>query len=149
MSNGLCCAFGNWKINKWRRFVNTIAPWPMPVRQSLRNLPRCGAFISAYTSENLKMTFWRINIFSWFRANLGSLSKIGRFFILPNSWFLLVGSFSLANLLITLVVLWYSSKMCLQIVQSFLVVSFCSTLIYFALYKNLLKLKCENQLRYP
>jgi hypothetical protein len=29
--NGLCSAFG--KMKKWRRFVNTIAPWPTPLRQ--------------------------------------------------------------------------------------------------------------------
>jgi hypothetical protein len=25
-------------MKKWRHFVNTIAPWPVPVRQSLQNL---------------------------------------------------------------------------------------------------------------
>jgi hypothetical protein len=30
-------------------FVNTIAPWPVPVRQSLQNLR--GAFTAAFTSE--------------------------------------------------------------------------------------------------
>jgi hypothetical protein len=46
-------AYGNWKIKnkKWRFFVNTIAPWQMPVRHTLRNLQRCGAFIAAFTSE--------------------------------------------------------------------------------------------------
>jgi hypothetical protein len=41
---GLCSAFGNCKMKKWMRFVNAIAPWPIPVRQFLRNLQRCGVF---------------------------------------------------------------------------------------------------------
>jgi hypothetical protein len=32
-------------------FFNTVAPWPMPVRQSLRNLQGRGEFIAAFTSE--------------------------------------------------------------------------------------------------
>jgi hypothetical protein len=39
-----------------RRFVNTIAHWPMPVRQFLCNLQMCGAFIAAFTSEKRWMT---------------------------------------------------------------------------------------------
>jgi hypothetical protein len=39
-----------------RRFVNTIAPWPVPVRQSLHNLQRRGAFIAAFLSEKRWMT---------------------------------------------------------------------------------------------
>jgi hypothetical protein len=49
--NGLCSAFGNWKMQKWRRFLNTITPWPMLVRQYLRNLQKWGAFIVAFTSK--------------------------------------------------------------------------------------------------
>jgi hypothetical protein len=56
VSNGLCFAFGNWKMKKWKRFVNIVVPWPMPVRWSLSNLERCGAFIAAFTSEKLKTT---------------------------------------------------------------------------------------------
>jgi hypothetical protein len=51
--DGLSSAF-NWEMKKRRRFVNTIAPWPMLVRQSLRNLQRCGAFIPAFTSKKMK-----------------------------------------------------------------------------------------------
>jgi hypothetical protein len=51
--DGLSSAF-NWKMKKRRRFVNTIAPWPMLVRQSLRNLQRCGVFITAFTSKKMK-----------------------------------------------------------------------------------------------
>jgi hypothetical protein len=36
---------------KMEAFFVTIAPWQMPVRHSLRNLQRCGAFIAAFTSE--------------------------------------------------------------------------------------------------
>jgi hypothetical protein len=39
------------EMKKCRRFVETTAPWKMPVRQSLVNLRRCGAFIAAFTSE--------------------------------------------------------------------------------------------------
>jgi hypothetical protein len=49
--NGLCSVFGNGKMKKWRRFVNTILPLPMLVRQSLHNLQRRGAFIATFTSE--------------------------------------------------------------------------------------------------
>jgi hypothetical protein len=41
-------------MKKRRRFVNTSAPWPMLVRQSLSNLQRCGAFITAFTSKKMK-----------------------------------------------------------------------------------------------
>jgi hypothetical protein len=41
---------------KLRRFLNTIAPRPVPVRQSLHNLQRRGAFIAAFTRENRWMT---------------------------------------------------------------------------------------------
>ncbi len=33
MYNNLCSAFGNWKIKKWPRFLNTNAPWQMPIRR--------------------------------------------------------------------------------------------------------------------
>ncbi len=48
--------FYNSKTKKWRHFVKTIAPWLMPVRQSLWILHRCGSFIVAFTSEKWKMT---------------------------------------------------------------------------------------------
>jgi hypothetical protein len=50
--NGLCSAFGIWKMKKWRHFVNAF----LSVRQSLRNLKRCGAFIAVFTSEKQKTT---------------------------------------------------------------------------------------------
>jgi hypothetical protein len=60
---GLRSAFGNWKIKKLRRFENTIAPWPVPVRQSSHNLQRRGAFITAFKSEKrwmkIKNRFFR------------------------------------------------------------------------------------------
>jgi hypothetical protein len=43
---------GNWKIQKLRRFVNSIAPWPIPERQSLCNLQMRRAFIGDFTSKN-------------------------------------------------------------------------------------------------
>jgi hypothetical protein len=43
-------------MKKWRRFVNTVAPWAVPVRQSLHILQRCGAFIAAFTNEIRWMT---------------------------------------------------------------------------------------------
>jgi hypothetical protein len=49
-------------IRKLSRFVNTIAPLPVPVRQSLHNLQRRGAFIAAFTSEKRWMTI-KINLF--------------------------------------------------------------------------------------
>jgi hypothetical protein len=53
-------AFGNRKIKKWRCFVNTIVPWQMPVRHSLRNLQSCAAFIAAFTTEEqLKKSLFR------------------------------------------------------------------------------------------
>jgi hypothetical protein len=41
----------SWKTKKLRRFDNTSANWPMPVRQFLRNLQTCRAFIAAFNSE--------------------------------------------------------------------------------------------------
>jgi hypothetical protein len=35
------------KKEEMEAFVNTIAPWPMPIRHSLRNLQRRGAFTMA------------------------------------------------------------------------------------------------------
>jgi hypothetical protein len=42
-------------------YSNTIAPWQMSVRHTLRNLQRCGAFIAAFTSEK----HWMIIKKSW------------------------------------------------------------------------------------
>jgi hypothetical protein len=56
--NGPWSAFGNWKMKKMvvlRHLMNTIVPWPMPVRQSLRNLQRRGAFNGAFKVK-MKMT---------------------------------------------------------------------------------------------
>jgi hypothetical protein len=58
-NTGLLFTIGSWKMKKRKRFVNTIAPGPMPVRY-VRNLQRCGAFIEALTNEKLKMTFKKI-----------------------------------------------------------------------------------------
>jgi hypothetical protein len=45
-------------MKKWWHFViypkaaiNTVAQWPMPERQPLRNLQICGAFFAVFTSE--------------------------------------------------------------------------------------------------
>jgi hypothetical protein len=59
--NGLCSAFGIWKMKKWRHFVNAI----LPVRQSLRKLKRCGAFIAAFTSEKQKTTIKKSLFQDW------------------------------------------------------------------------------------
>ncbi len=44
-ANGPCSVFGK-KMKKWWRFVNTIAPWPMPVRHKMG-----GAFTAAFASK--------------------------------------------------------------------------------------------------
>ncbi len=51
-------------MKKWRHFVNTIAPWPMSIWQSLRNLQWCRAFFTAFTSEKWKR--WSKKVYSTF-----------------------------------------------------------------------------------
>jgi hypothetical protein len=48
--------FRFWQLEnkEMEAFINTIAPWPIPVRQSLRNLQMCGAFTAALTSKKIK-----------------------------------------------------------------------------------------------
>jgi hypothetical protein len=46
-------------------FCNTIAPFPMPLSQSLHNLQRCGAFITAFITEKLKMTIKKSLFRNW------------------------------------------------------------------------------------
>jgi hypothetical protein len=53
-----------WKMKKLRCF-NTIAPWPMLVRQSLYNLQRCGAFIVAFKSEKLNISIKKSLFRNW------------------------------------------------------------------------------------
>ncbi len=50
--------FRLWQLEneEMEAFVNTIAPWPMPIRPSLRSLQKCGAFIPTFTSEKWKMS---------------------------------------------------------------------------------------------
>jgi hypothetical protein len=62
--NRLCSTFGNWKMKKCRLFVS-IVPWPLPERQSLRNLQKCGAFIAAFTSEKRWMTIKKCLFRNW------------------------------------------------------------------------------------
>jgi hypothetical protein len=45
----------------------------MPVRQSLRNLQSCGAFVEDFTSEKLKMTIMRNYSFSIYHPWYGRL----------------------------------------------------------------------------
>ena len=56
MRNGHCSAFGNWKMKKWRHFVNTFAHWLVSIRHALHNLQSCRAFVMTFTSEKWKMT---------------------------------------------------------------------------------------------
>ncbi len=65
MRNCLCSTFGNWKIKKLRRFVNSIAPLQEPARQSLHTLQRRGAFIAAFTSEKWWMTIKKSLFRNW------------------------------------------------------------------------------------
>jgi hypothetical protein len=51
------CSSSNY--NRKRR-TNIVLPWPIPARQSLRNLQRRGAFIAAYPIEKWKMTIKNI-----------------------------------------------------------------------------------------
>jgi hypothetical protein len=46
-----CSVISNWKMKEWMRFVNTVTQWLMPVRQSLCNLQRLGAFTAAFTKK--------------------------------------------------------------------------------------------------
>ncbi len=55
---GPCSAFANRKIKNWWLVVayykgatNTVAPWPVPVRRSLRNLQMRKPFTAAFASE--------------------------------------------------------------------------------------------------
>jgi hypothetical protein len=54
---GPCSAFANWKIKSWWLVVaykgatNTVAPWPVPVRWSLRNLQMRKPFTAAFASK--------------------------------------------------------------------------------------------------
>jgi hypothetical protein len=52
-AGGQWSLFRLWQLGKEEIevFVNTIAPLPMPARQSLRNLQRYGAFNGLFTSE--------------------------------------------------------------------------------------------------
>jgi hypothetical protein len=63
--NGLCSAFGNWKIKKWWCFFNTIAHWSMPLRQFLRDLQTCKDIIVAFTSEKPWMTIKKSLFCNW------------------------------------------------------------------------------------
>ncbi len=47
--------YSSFTIGKAAR--NTVAPWPTPVKQSLRNFQRRGAFVAAFPIENLKMFY--------------------------------------------------------------------------------------------
>ncbi len=52
MRKGSCSTFDNWQ---WRN-GGVLLHIPMPVRKSLSNLQRRGAFTAAFTSKKLKMT---------------------------------------------------------------------------------------------
>jgi hypothetical protein len=47
----LVLPLANLENEEMKSFVNTIVPWPVPVRQILLNLQRRRAFTMAFTSE--------------------------------------------------------------------------------------------------
>jgi hypothetical protein len=53
-----CSTFGNWKMKKWRGFVNTLAPLPMPLRRSFYNGAEHSAWFLQVKNERLPSEFF-------------------------------------------------------------------------------------------